>query len=611
MSRTAAFSSISAMVQSRRNVSDLALLSPLGEQFRYSDVFQAIQEFVVLLNSLGIGRGDRVAIVLPDGLCLALTLLATASAATAAPLNPHYSKDEFCYYFGDLRASALLGDDSLPPAALRAAACLSLPVLRLAMEPGSRRLRLKGEPAKAPCQSGWAEGGDTAFVLHTSGTTSRPKVVPLIQERICITACNIALALDLTPLERCLSPMPLFHVHGILNALLSSLTAGASVICTPGFDPALFFSWIRDLSPTWYTAVPAMHQAVLARGRFTGEIGSAGRLRFVRSSSAPLPLEVLGQLEEFFQAPVIESYGMTEVDQICVNPLPPRSRKPGSVGLPGGPEVAIMDQDGNRLGAGVVGEVTVRGPNVMPGYENAPHGNAGYFFGDFFRTGDQGYFDEDGYLFLTGRLKEIINRGGEKVSPREVDDVLLTFPGVDEAATFAVPHPQLGEEIAALIVAQPERQISASELQEFAAHKLAEFKIPRVFRFVEAIPKGPTGKLRRDTLASHTGLSSYFQSAAATNPALPPRNALESRLHAVWRKVLNMDSFGVRDDFMDLGGSSLLASRLFREIETEFHRSVPLTVVLESSTIEQMAQALQAAGWHNDSELSGSDAYTT
>jgi acyl-CoA synthetase (AMP-forming)/AMP-acid ligase II len=280
------------------------------------------------------------------------------------------------------------------------------------------------------------------------------------------------------------------------------------VSCTPGFSAFRFFDWLAEVKPTWYTAVPTMHQAILMRARgHEAELRAAG-LRFIRSSSASLPPQVMAQLEEAFAAPVIEAYGMTEAThQMAANPLPPRARKPGAVGVAAGPEIAIMADDGALLPQGAIGEVVIRGPNVTPGYDRNPEANAKAFTDGWFRTGDQGRLDEEGYLFLTGRLKELINRGGEKVSPLEVDTVLMDHPAVQQCVTFAMPHDKLGEEVAAVVVLAEGQAASEQEIRSFAGERLAAFKVPRRVVFMNEIPKGATGKLQRIGLAEKLGLT--------------------------------------------------------------------------------------------------------
>jgi len=348
---------------------------------------------------------------------------------------------------------------------------------------------------------------DVALVLHTSGTTSRPKIVPLLHRNVCATAENIRRTLRLEPGDRCLNVMPLFHIHGLMACVLSTLHAGASVYCAPGFNALRIFGWLADADPTWYSAVPTMHQAILARAARNAEVVERLRLRFIRSSSAALPSRVMAELEEAFGAPVVEAYAMTEAaHQMTCNPLPPAARKPGTVGIAAGPDVPVMAAAGNHLAPHEGGEIVIRGPNVTPGYENNEAANREAFTHGWFRTGDQGFRDEDGYFTITGRLKEIINRGGEKISPREVDEVLMDHPAVQQVVTFAMPHPKLGEEVAAAVVLRDGAEAGPGDVRDFAARRLAGFKVPRKVLILDEIPKGPTGKLRRIGLADQLGL---------------------------------------------------------------------------------------------------------
>jgi acyl-CoA synthetase (AMP-forming)/AMP-acid ligase II len=332
-------------------------------------------------------------------------------------------------------------------------------------------------------------------------------MVPLSHANLAASARHIGATLALCPEDICLNIMPLFHIHGLMAAVLASLAAGAAVYATPGFNALRFFAWLSESRATWYTAVPTMHQAILARAARNEDTLKHSRLRLIRSSSASLPPQVMAELERIFGAPVIESYGMTEAaHQMTSNPLPPRPRKPGSVGVAAGPEVAIMDDAGALLPPGSTGEVVIRGPNVTRGYVNHPEANAKAFTSGWFRTGDQGRFDNDGYLHLTGRLKEIINRGGEKISPLEIDSVLMDHPAVAQVVTFALPHEKLGEDVAAAIVLREGHTATEREIKEFAASRLADFKVPRRVVFVDEIPKGATGKLQRIGLSERLGV---------------------------------------------------------------------------------------------------------
>lgn len=466
------------------------------------------------LRAAGVGPEDRVAIVLPNGPEMAAAFITIAQSAVTAPLNPAYRQDEFAFYLEDLKARAIvlpMGYDG--PAAAAAAAC-GIPALRLEMDPAepAGHFRLVPPAGAQPAADGAAPGpGHTALILHTSGTTSRPKIVPLLQSNIAASARHISATLALTPADRCLNVMPLFHIHGLIAALTASLSAGASVWCAPGFDAMKFFGWLRDAQPSWYTAVPTMHQAILSRAPRNQDVIDSVPLRFLRSSSASLPAQVMLALSETFRCPVIEAYGMTEAaHQMASNPLPPRAQKPGSVGIAAGPQLAIAHEVENRLVDGT-GEVVISGPNVTPGYESNPDANAKSFFEAegrrWFRTGDQGALDAEGYLTLTGRLKEIINRGGEKISPLEVDGVLMDHPAIAQVVAFAVPHPKLGEEVGAAVVLREGHQASERDIRDFAAARMADFKVPRHVVILAEIPKGATGKLQRIGLAEKLGLT--------------------------------------------------------------------------------------------------------
>ena len=463
------------------------------------------------LKALGIRAQDRVAMVLPNGPEMAAAFLGVGAGAVAAPLNPAYREEEFEFYLADIEASALLIQAGMESPARAVAARRGIAVIEVeaigSAPAGSYRLLQGGEPMPAGAPT-FSASQDVALVLHTSGTTSRPKIVPLTHANLSASAANIARTLALGPTDRCLLLMPLFHIHGLVGALLSSMAAGASVYCPPGFNALRFFAWLDDSAATWYTAVPTMHQAILARAERNREIITRRPLRLIRSSSASLPPQVTQALEEVFACPVIESYGMTEAaHQMTSNPLPPAPRKPGTVGRAAGTEVAIQSADGDLLPPGEPGEIVIRGEGVTLGYANNPAANAEAFRNGWFRTGDLGFLDAEGYLTISGRLKEIINRGGEKIAPREIDEALMDHPAVAQALCFSMPHEKLGEEVAAAVVLRDGLAASEGELRAFLAGKLADFKVPRRIVLLPEIPKGPTGKLQRIGLARRLGLS--------------------------------------------------------------------------------------------------------
>ncbi len=486
----------------------VAIAAPDATPLTYDGLRAVVAETVSSLNAFGVGHNDRVAIVLPNGPEMATAFLAIASGATSAPLNPAYRIDEFEFYMSDLDTKALVVEAGSSSLAIEAAKKLGIQVLTLTPDAkcGAGAFRLSGETRGVPARTGCAEANDVALILHTSGTTSRPKIVPLTQANLAKSAENIARTLELTERDRGLNVMPLFHIHGLVAGLLAPLSRGGSVYCTSGFNALRFFVAMEDAKATWYTAVPTMHQAILTRARHNKDVIERHPLRFIRSSSSSLPPQVIAELEATFHAPVIEAYGMTEAShQMASNPLR-GARKRGSVGLAAGPEVAIMDEGGKLLGAGEIGEIVIRGDNVTAGYENNPSANAAGFFKGWFRTGDQGVIDSDGYISLTGRLKEIINRGGEKISPREVDEALMDHPAVLQVVTFAVPHDLLGEDVAAAVVLREGATATEHELRSFLSGRIAAFKTPKKILFLTEIPKGATGKLQRIGLAQKLGL---------------------------------------------------------------------------------------------------------
>ena len=493
----------------RQAAASPAIRSPGRAPLSYGALATLIGQTRASLRKAGVSKSDRVAIVMPDGPETAAAFLAIASGAVAAPLNPAYKSEEFDFYIGDIGAKALVVAEGDQTPARAVADARGVPVIELrGMASGpAGAFELVGPAGAVAAEDAPTSASDIALVLHTSGTTSRPKIVPLTHLNLTTSARNIAATLALTPEDSGLAVMPLFHIHGLIGALLSSISAGAGVFCGDGFNALRFFGWLEEARATWYSAVPSMHQAILGRAARNAEIVARNPLRFIRSSSAPMVPTLIAEMERVFGCPVIESYGMTEAShQMASNPLPPLPRKPGSVGLAAGPQVAVMTEDGRLAPAGAVGEVVISGANVTSGYENRPEANQEAFRDGWFRTGDLGFLDGDGYLTISGRLKEIINRGGEKISPREVDDILCEHPAVLQAVTFGMPSQRLGEEVAAAIVLRDGASVTESELRGFVGQRIAAFKVPRRVVFLEEIPKGPTGKLQRIGLAARLGL---------------------------------------------------------------------------------------------------------
>ena len=580
--------------RARESPESVALSAPRRPDATYADIAKHTQRVAGLIGAGGLGRTSRVAVVVENGPEAASAFLGIASAAVCAPLNPSYRAAEFEFYLRDLRAEAVVVGASLETAARDVARALGLRVVELVVDAslpaGTFDLVGLEDAARAP-EPPSAE--DVALVLHTSGTTARPKIVPLTHRELSASAGNVVQALGLDPADRCLNVMPLFHIHGLVAALLASIRAGGSVACTPGFHQVHVFEWLRALRPTWMTAVPTMYQAALERARREPGLVRDHELRFVRSSSASLPVAVLEGLESTFGIPVVEAYGMTEAaHQIASNPVG-GVRKPGSVGPPAGPDVTILDGDGNEIERGNVGEVAIRGETVFTGYEANPEADSMAFAGGWFRTGDLGRLDEDGYLFLTGRSKEIINRGGEKVSPLEVDDVLLRHPAVAQVATFGVPDPLLGEEVAAAVVLRDGHDVDGRSLQDFAAQTVAPFKVPRHVIIVSEIPMGATGKLQRAMLADHVELPAPAAKSVAGSVYL------ENRIRAIWSDVLRVPEVGPSEDFFALGGDSILgAEAIARVRELIGDPNVPLVAIVRAPTPRRLAAEIEDEfGW--------------
>ena len=569
-----------------------AVLAPGRTPLTYGRLLLQIEDAAHTLNGMGLGRHSRIGLVLPNGPEAAVSFLAVASCAVSAPLNPMSPAAEFDRLLSNLGVSALITQASMDSPAVAAARTRGIPVIDLAprLEAEAGVFTLATGPDGCVDERGLSSGQDVALMLSTSGTTSRPRIVPLTQANICAAAQNVRAALELSPSDRCLNVMPLFHVHGLIGAVLSSITAGGSVVCAPGYVAQAFPKWLEQHGVTWYTAVPTIHQAVLARAARDRGALTGSRLRFIRSCSAPLPSRVAGELEKVFRAPVVQAYGMTEAaHQITSNPLPPRRRKPGSVGVPVGAQVAVLNSAGEALSPGEIGEIAIRGPSVADG-----DGADGWL-----RTGDEGYLDEESYLFLTGRLKEMINRGGTKIAPSEVDEVLLAHPAVAEAVTFATPHPTLGEDVAAAIVLRRDVVAPVRDIREFAARHLADFKVPRRILLMDELPKGATGKLQRIGLAARLDLIASRHHGDQLHAGAAPQTPLEEKLAEIWTRLLKRERIGVEANFFEIGGDSLLGTELFCLVSETLQVQLSLTEFFAEPTIAGQARAITQSRRHD------------
>jgi acyl-CoA synthetase (AMP-forming)/AMP-acid ligase II len=479
--------------------SHTAVIVPeVGIRVSYESLRGQVLAMADALASAGIRRGDRVALALPNGLPAIVSFLAASIAGTAAPLNPAYPYEEFHFFLGDMEARALICPPVEAEFARSAAADRKIPVFSVEMN-DQGVVHMVDAPKGASATEPTAD--DIALILHTSGSTGRPKRVPLRHRNLAVSSANIANTYALSEEDVSLCIMPLFHIHGLMASTMATLLSGGTVVVPTRFNALSFWRTVQEYRVTWFSGVPTMHQLLLARTR--EKPTDAGSLRFIRSCSAPLSPEVIHKMEGIFGVPFVEAYGMTEAaHQTTSNPLPPQHRKAGSVGLGAGIRISVMDAKGNHLAADERGEVVIQGANVFRGYENNPEANARAFVNGWFRTGDQGYLDEDCYLHLTGRIKDIIIRGGENIAPHEIDEVLLKHPAVATAVTFGFLDPTLGEDVAAAVVLHEPGGATEVALIKHCREHLAEFKCPKKIHFVESIPATATGKIRRRVVAA-------------------------------------------------------------------------------------------------------------
>ncbi len=477
----------------------VAVIVPDGPTVTYGELRSGVDRAAGLLTGAGLEPDRPVSIALGNGLEFLIAFLAVARAgAVAAPLNPAYTAEEFAFYVGDAASQMAVVPPGAHPAR-EAADSLGVPTLEVSLIGGKPAISHRGDVLSAAIEPTPPSAGSTALFLHTSGTTSRPKGVPLSHGNILESVRNISETYRLAGDDVAMVVMPLFHVHGLIGVALSTLATGGAMVLPPRFSAGAFWPVREATGATWYSAVPTIHKILLDRADADG--APSASFRFIRSCSAPLSPGLIEGMESRFGAPVVEAYGMTEAShQMSSNPLPPGQRRPGSVGTGTGVQVSVRDDEGGEVGVGCRGEVCVRGPNVMGGYASNPEANATAFWDGWFRTGDQGTLSEDGYLTLTGRLKELINRGGEKISPVEVDQALLGHPAVAEAVTFGAPDAKYGESVRAAVVLASET--TAEEIRAFCADRLAAFKVPETVYLVGDLPRTSTGKIQRRHVAA-------------------------------------------------------------------------------------------------------------
>ncbi len=581
-----------------------AVVAPGRLPLSYCELVRTVEEIGAGLRRGGAGRKTRIGIVLPSGPEAAVANIVVACHAIAVPLNPDLVETEFEERSAILRLDAVAVLDSTRTAAEAVAERRRFRVFKVAAQGrAAGRLALVGSPDDSAVEAVDAGPDDIAFILNTSGTTARPKLVPVTHGNLAAMAEKMQRWFSLSPDDRSLCVMPLHYAQGLKQSVFVPIIHGGSIACSYG-PPSRgeFFDRLSELTPTWYTAGPTHHRWILDVAR--SEPGGRHSLRFIQSGAAHLPESVRCGLEEALGIPVLEVYGLSEAGLMAANPIPPAMRKPGTVGCASPDEVAVavVGDEGERLGYGGVGEILVRGPSVMPGYLDDPEANRKAFLeGGWFRTGDLGTIDDDGFLTVLGRIKELINRGGEKVSPAEIDQVLLDHPAVAEAAAFGVPHERLGEDIAAAVVLRADSSASPADLRQFLRGRLAPIKMPHRILIVDELPKGDTGKVQRAQL--RTALSSAFAappSFAEQKNALSP---LEIDLAELWRKLLSCDTVGFEDDFFEKGGDSLLAMEMLHELERMTGRNLPETILFDAPTVRQLAWSVAECAWTEDKPL--------
>ncbi len=475
-----------------------------NNQINLNNLIKIIDQNLCNLKKLGFKKKDTVAIVLENGPEFITSFLSSINCCIAAPLNPNYTSSEFDFYFKDLKPKGIITNFPSNHPSLKTAYKHKTKIIRLENFHFKIDKKISKKSIK---QNNLSSLNDTALILHTSGTTSRPKMVALTHQNIISSSQNISKALMLTKSDKNIILMPSFHIHGIIASILAPLYAGGSLVALPKFNVLTFYNFLEKYKPTWFTAVPTMLQSILDRSKNNKNIIKNSKLRFIRSSSASLPSSTFKNLEKVFKIPVIESYGMTEAaHQMTSNLLPPKKRKINSVGVPIGLKVQVIDHNNKSLGFKKEGEIVIKGKNILKGYLGNAIANKESFIQGWFRTGDLGYFDKEGYLFISGRIKEIINRGGEKISPKEVDEVFMKHPKVSKAISFSVKHSKLGEDISLAVVIKDKNKCDTNELKSFVQNKLARFKIPRNIYIVNEIPVGATGKIQRIGLAKKLGI---------------------------------------------------------------------------------------------------------
>jgi long-chain acyl-CoA synthetase len=486
----------------RRTPAKLFLFSETdGRSLSYAEFDAAVNRTARLLASHGIKQGDVVSLLLPNSAEYIIAYFACFKlGALAGPVNTMLKPQEMAYVIAHSEAKALLAQTDFLPKIEEVRG--QLPALRSVIEFDDERQATRKFSDATELPPGDIEKNDEAIIIYTSGTTGKPKGCLLTHGNLLANARQITNWLKFTERDRLLIVMPLFHVNALMVATLAPLYANGSTVVTPKFSVKRFWQIVSDYEVTSFGSVATMLS--LLAGTYPAGVPSGlktNQLRFALCGSAPVPAEVLKRFEETFHCLVIEGYGMSETTcRSTFNP-PDERRRAGSCGLPIGNEMKIVDDEGAEVENGQLGEIVLRGENILKGYFKNPEATAEAFRGGWFHTGDVGYKDSDGFYYIVDRKSDMIIRGGENIYPREIDEVLYQHEGVAAAATIGVPDPLYGEEVAAFVVLKEGASVTEEELLEFCRQRLADYKCPKSVRFVADIPKGPTGKLLKRELA--------------------------------------------------------------------------------------------------------------
>ena len=542
-----------------------------------------IDEVRAALRHAGFDRDARIAVAIANSAQAARAIIAIACSATAVPIDPKLTVAEVERCLLVVRPQAVLVLRDTNSATRTAAEQRGFPIIEASVaKDGRLQLAVPSiGPSSPPDEPNPAA---PAFILHTSGTSADPNLVPFSHRNMQAVIERLQTWFELTPQDRCLNVSPVYYSHALTTTLLPPLMTGGSVAFPANPTNVDLSEWFSELRPTWYSAGPTLHLSVLEKAEARADARTMHSLRFISTAGAPISADVQQRMQTVLGVPVLEHYGSSETAQIASNRPPPGPSKSGTVGIPWPGIVGIVDDDGKPMSVGQRGAVVVRGPSVMSGYLNAPERNRSIFQDGWFRTGDIGSIDEEGFLSLHGRDKELINRGSEKISPLEIDQALMSHPGVAQAAAYGVPHPRLGEDVAAAVVLHPGALVTPLELRDFLGTKLAAFKVPRRISILDELPKGITGKLLRRRLAEST--QEKAQHAGLS----------EERLHAdllqLWRRILKTEKISLDDDFFEIGGDSLLAMDVSLELGRLVGQTLPESILFEAPTVRELAKSV-------------------